>query len=197
MRNNPGSILANENGSALVISILVLVAMTAVAMVTIRISTVNLDQASNDKYHKMNFVKTDADTGLVAEMIEQTIEKRGLGVDNSTPPVAYGNSGDINVYNPNYHMNGEDAVCENNIPTETNRDIQVSNRSGEQNDTYIRVYGDRSFTPGSGIEIAAGYHGRGKGAASGGVQIIYTIRAYGRGLSNSQTRLSLRWRHVL
>lgn len=195
MRHNPGSILTNENGSALIIAILVLVALTAVAMVTIRISTTNLDQAANDKFHKMNFVKTDADTGLVAEMIEQNIEERGL--NTGMPPSTYGNSGDINVYNPDFHMNAEDAICENNIPTETNRDIQVSNNSGEQNETYIKVYGNRSFTPGSGIEIAAGYHGRGKSAASGGVQIIYTIRAYGRGLSNSQTRLSLRWRHVL
>lgn len=195
MRKNTISILGNEDGFALVISMMVLVALTALAVVTIRMSGSNLDQAASDKFHKMNFFKTDADTDLVSELIEQNIEKRGFG--SAAPPIPYGNNGDINVYNSSFYLNTEDGICKNNIPTETNRDIQIENSAGETNSSYVRVYGDRQFNPGSGIEIAAGYHGRGKSAASGGIQIIYTIRNFGRGLSSSQTRISARWRHVM
>lgn len=195
MRNQPLSVISNQNGLALIFALMVLVALTSVAMVAIRIGTSNLDQAAYDKFHKMNFFKTDADTELVSEMIEQNIEQRGFG--DASPPIGYGNDGSISVYKSDFYLNTEDPTCAVNIPTETNRDIQVTNSSDETNESFIRVYGDRQFNPGSGIEIAAGYHGRGKGAASGGVQIIYTIRAYGKGMGSSQTRLSLRWRHVM
>lgn len=187
--------LTNQDGMALLFALMVLVALTSLALVAARIGTSNLDQAANDEFHKMNFFKTDADTELVSEMIEQNIEKRGFG--GAAPPIPYGNNGDIDVYVSDFYLNTEDPTCQLNIPTETNRDIQVANTGGETNTSYIRVFGNRQFNPGSGIEIAAGYHGRGKSAASGGVQIVYTIRAYGKGLGKSQSRLSLRWRHVM
>lgn len=195
MRNNPIAILNNEKGFALIIAMMVLVGLTALAIVTAKISSTNLNQAANDKFHKMNFFKTDADTELVSEIIEQNIEKRGFG--SGAPPINYGNNGDIDVYNSDFYLNTQEAVCQDNIPSATNRDIQVANSGGERNTSYIRVYGNRQFNPGSGIEVAAGYHGRGKSAASGGVQIIYTIRNFGQGLGNSQTRIAARWRHVM
>jgi hypothetical protein len=195
MRKNPVAILNNEEGFVLVIAMMVMVGLTALAVVTAKISSTNLNQAANDKFHKMNFFKTDADTELVSEMIEQNIEQRGFG--SGAPPLPYGNNGDIEVYTSSFYLNTEEAVCQDNIPTKANRDIQVANSGGERNDSYIRVYGNRAFNPGSGIEIAAGYHGRGKSAASGGVQIIYTIRNFGHGLGNSQTRIAAGWRHVM
>jgi cell division protein FtsL len=192
MRKIFGSQLSNESGSALLLALMVLVVLSALAVVTIRISTTNLDTAANEKFHEMNFFKTDADSELVAEIIEQNIQERGFTIDPLDP--GYGNNGDIGIYNPTFFNNGKALSC----PSETNRDVQVDYDVDPEtrNTTYVTVGGDRQFNPGSAIQLPEGYHGRGKGSASGGVQIIYSIRNFGRGLGNSQTRVTMRWRHV-
>jgi hypothetical protein len=192
MRNIIRTQLDNERGSALLIAMMVIVALTAIAVVTVRISTTNLDTAANEKFHEMNFFKTDADSELTTELIEQNVAERGFIVDPLDP--GYGPSGDLKIYNPEFFNNPKTLSC----PTETNRDVQINYDSAPHtvNRTYVTVSGDRQLNLGSAVQLPEGYHGRGKGSASGGVVIIYTIRNFGRGMNNSQTRITLRWRHV-
>ncbi len=50
---------------------------------------------------------------------------------------------------------------------------------------------------GAGLQMLAGYEGKGKGIASGGGQIVYTIFSQHMGRSNSESVVAIQWRHFI
>jgi hypothetical protein len=181
--------IRNERGSALIVTVLILLAVTVIGILSTRSATIELQIAGHDKVHKMTWFATDAVCdGLVPELIEQNIEQRGFG--DQLPPFKYGNSNDLDIHTSEFYLNETCAV-----PSETNRDIEMTGLA--QTDVSVVVFGDTRFLPGNAIQLPEGYHGRGKGLAGGGAQIVYIIRGFGRGAANSQARVTTGWRHVM
>lgn len=189
MKSKRLSIFKNEEGSMLIVVVLVLMVVTVIGILSTRTALIEQQIATKDKIHKMTWHATDAVVdGLMPELIEQNIAERGFG--SQTPPFNYGNTNDLDVYNSEFYMN---ETCA--IPSETNRDVEMSGLSQTTVDTV--VYGVTSLSEGNAIQLPEGYHGRGKGLAGGGAQINFVIRGLGRGADNSQSRVSAGWRHVI
>jgi len=62
---------------------------------------------------------------------------------------------------------------------------------------YIYMGGYTEMLPGGALQMAAGYEGKGKGSAAGGVAKIIDIYSRFRGALNSETIILLGWRHLV
>lgn len=176
--------LKNEKGSALIVVILVLTVMTVIGVLATRTSTIELQVASHDKLHKMTRYATEAVCdGLAPELIEQNIERRGFG--SQTPPFNHGPTTDLWVHNSEFYLN---ETC-------NGADVQMDNLS--ETTVQVAMFGDTTLSPGNALQLPEGYHGRGKGLAGGGAQIIYTISGLGNGPAKSQARVVTGWRHLI
>ena len=63
--------------------------------------------------------------------------------------------------------------------------------------TNVKIGGATRFSKGSAIQMAAGYEGLGKGAASGGASIIYDVYASRIGLNNTSSTHFMQWVHLI
>lgn len=63
--------------------------------------------------------------------------------------------------------------------------------------TTVRLGGRTVISPGAALQMAAGYVGLGKAAASGGTALLYDVYALHLGLQNSESILQMQWRHVV
>ncbi len=63
--------------------------------------------------------------------------------------------------------------------------------------TNIIADGLTTVVAGSGLQMLAGYEGKGKGTAGGGGQIIYNIYSQHIGRSNSESIVAIGWRHII
>ncbi len=173
----PKTLLTDQEGNALILTLVVLVALTSVGIISIRTSTTEMNIAFHDKCFKQVYYGTEGNLEMTKELIEQNIEERGFTKKDGSisVPIAWGG---YNVYTWNFYMNQPDPVCDNNrvIFSPPNRDVEVPT-SGMP--TYFRIYGNTQLSSGNALQIAAGYEGRGKGAAGGGGQIVYDIRGLG------------------
>ncbi len=61
--------------------------------------------------------------------------------------------------------------------------------------TNLSIYGATAFGVGGAIEMAAGYEGKGKGAAGGGVSLLYRIFSQHLGFADSESLVAIQWRH--
>lgn len=189
MKALDSSYFRNENGSVLLLVVLVLIAVTLLGIVATRIGYIEMDTATNDKVHKMTWFATDAGCQATTQLIEQNIEERGFGA----APVKYGA---IDILTGDFYNNTPNSAAPaQNCPTAANRDIEMSDVG--QSIVYVKVYGNTELSTGNALQIAAGDKGRGKGLAGGGAQIIYDIRSRGQGPADSQARILLRWRHLI
>ena len=59
-------IVKNENGSVLVVAVLILLALTLIGISAISTSTIDIRISANDKFHKMAFYAADAGVSYVA-----------------------------------------------------------------------------------------------------------------------------------
>jgi hypothetical protein len=62
---------------------------------------------------------------------------------------------------------------------------------------YLYLGGFAEMLPGGALQMAAGYEGKGKGSASGGVARIVDIYSIYNGELNSQTCVVMGWRHLV
>ena len=88
-------------------------------------------------------------------------------------------------------------------PTEADVGFPISNLDPGGNpdndlpDTnYLYIAGRTQMLPGGALQMAAGYEGKGKAAASGGVAKIMDIYSQHMGPRNSEAIILLSWRHL-
>lgn len=195
-KHTPLPIVQNQQGSALITAVLILMAVTVLGIVATRTANIELRIATHDKTHKMTWFATDGTIeGLVPELMEQAIEEALTGED-ILEEVIQVDTDVVSAPNPTFYLNEDTRVCATSLPTPDSNDIVLSAAAMGGTDVYVRVYGDTEFSPGNALQLPEGYHGRGKGLAGGGAMIIYNIR--GQGIStDSEARLLSRWRHII
>jgi hypothetical protein len=183
------SILHNQRGNTLVITLLMLTVLTLLGIAATTTTTLELQFSSNEKIHKKAFYAADAGTEVGSELIEQSIEDRDWA-DNS-------DQGEVRITNGDFYLNRESDTPDPR-PSDSNRDAFIPrNYVGSNPHTNLKVRGNSQLSTGSAVQLAAGYEGKGFGAGSGGACIVYDVRAQHIRVRNSQARITLQWRHLM
>lgn len=161
-----------QNGSVLVIAVIVLAILGAIGIASLDVAELNLFVAANDRDAKEAFFHADSGANLGHEFLEISIEN-----GNST---FYGSDATTWV---------SDAFNASLFPATFYSEGTMS--------TFIRSGAlDSGVLPGSAMQIGAGYEGVGKGAAGGGTFTNYLIRSHRDGRRNSVAEVDIGWRHI-
>ncbi|MCP4116029.1 MAG: hypothetical protein GY737_11610 [Desulfobacteraceae bacterium] len=183
-------IAGNETGSALVIAMLILMLLTIIGIAASRSTDTELQISTNEKWHTIIFYGADGGSETGIELLEQNISSAGF--DDSGD----GNFIRGNIAGPslNFYMN---ATPPDLVPGDPNRDafMPVVYPPNAPH-TNLRIGGNPSLSTGSAIQMAAGYEGKGKGAANGGAFIVYDVCAQRIDRIDSEGAVGVRWRHL-
>jgi len=170
--------LKNEEGSALVLALLILVLLTLLGIAVTRQSAVELQIAGNYKVHKTAFHHADSGTYATPKLIADCIEA------------------DQDVGGINY-LGGADTFYREIMgfdPYDAARDVRYT-MSGFDIDVDVNRVGARNIA-GGGVEFASGAEGIGVGS-SGGVAILYDVDSLGNGPANSRSIIVSAYRLVV
>ena len=187
-RNNQ---IGNSDGWVTVAALLVLVILTIIGISAVSTSNIEVKIATNDQINKMSFYAADGGVELGTELLELNVAcPSGFANDNLQ-------IGNITVVDKDFWMqDGEPLDAEDNpiaYPSDTERDVRIDADLGTH--TNLSIYGATAFGVGGAIQMAAGYEGKGKGAGSGGVSLIYQIFSQHMGLRDSESVVAIEWRH--
>jgi hypothetical protein len=182
----------NSNGGVTIAALLILAVLTIIGIASISTSNIEVQIATNDKVHKMAFYAADGGTELGTELLELNIAcASGFTSDNLAV------TDDVTVVDRDFWMqNDEPKDGSDNVipyPSNTERDILINNAAGTN--TNLSIFGVTALGVGGAIEMAAGYEGKGKGAAGGGVSLLYQIFSQHLGLADSESVVAIEWRH--
>ncbi len=183
--------ITNSNGGVTIAALLILAVLTIIGISSISTSNMEVQIATNDKVHKMSFYAADGGAEIGTELLELNIAcPSGFANDN----LAINN---INVADKDFWLqNDEPTDGLGNVvdyPSDTEHDIQIDAASGPH--TNLSIFGASSFGVGGAIEMAAGYEGKGKGAAGSGVSLLYQVFSQHLGYANSESVVAIQWRH--
>ena len=173
-----GLFLKNEDGSVLVVALIMLVLLTIIGISASTTSTIEVRIAGNEKFHKMAFYAADGGTEAGAELLEQNIEDRGWS-DNST-------IGSANIINGDFWANMQEPASD---------DAQIPNVGDGQ--VNLRFNGDSELSTSGAIQLISGYEGKGKGAGASGAHLVHNIRSRAVGVANAESSIWIRWRHMI
>ncbi len=219
-------IVQNKDGFVLIAALLVLLVLTVLGIAVNRNTNIEWRIALNDRIHKENFYTAEAAAELAQEVIEQNIacvvgfpananaslvespEDRGsrlLGAAGLDMDI-FVEPGSLGFWRNYLDRSGADEVT---VPNNTNRDLVFPARFDDTGDflrietderprANIRIAGNTQLTPGSAIQMAAGYEGLGKGIGTGGALLVYDIRILQDDPQrNSQADIFIQYSHVL
>jgi hypothetical protein len=175
----------NSNGGVTIAALLILAVLTIIGIASISTSNIEVQIATNDKVHKMAFYAADGGTELGTELLELNIAcPSGFSTDDYVV-------NNITVVDADFWMQAAAPVVA--FPSDTERDVLINNAAGTN--TNLSIFGVTSLGIGGAIEMAAGYEGKGKGAAGGGVSLLYQIFSQHLGLADSESVVAIEWRH--
>ncbi len=181
----------NPNGGVTIAALLILAVLTIIGISSISTSNMEVQIATNDKIHKMAFYAADGGAELGTELLELNIAcASGFANDNLQ-------INNVTVVDKDFWMQDDEPKDGfGNVaayPSDTEQDVQIDGTSGPH--TNLSIFGATSFGVGGAIEMAAGYEGKGKGAAGGGVSLLYQIFSQHQGFADSESVVAIQWRH--
>ncbi len=190
----------NEDGSMIVIVLLLLAVLSIVGISAVNTSNLDREIVGNNVRYQTAFYEADGGVEAGIELVEQDIYERTW--------TAYSIEGTLGIMTSGFCMNRDDDVGIDPIPSDTNQDVVIPDSALDTSGTpytviagvphtNLKFVGSSRLSTGSAIQLAAGYEGKGKGVGSGGAWIIYDIRAYHQGALNTSAKVALKWRHVM
>jgi hypothetical protein len=204
----------NENGSVLILALMLILLLTLTGLWSTRTSTVNTRISANENLYNVAFYEADGGSEVAAGLLENTIWERGFCTDEEAQDNAihnYGNAGIICSVDPFFTTPPPDCdayplcrpadpftCCAAYFPRSVPHDILPDNPSSIAPFTDLYIAGNTELSTGGAIQMLSGYEGKGKGSAGGGAWITYDVRSHHRNLQNkSEAVVGIRWRHVL
>jgi hypothetical protein len=178
----------NSNGGVTIAALLILAVLTIIGISSISTSNIEVQIATNDKVHKMAFYAADGGTEVGTELLELNIACAGGFASDDLAM-----TDDITAVDKDFWMQNVAPGPFGSFPSDTERDVLINSAGGTH--TNLSIYGATAFGVGGAIEMAAGYEGKGKGAAGGGVSLLYRIFSQHLGLQNSESVVAIEWRH--
>lgn len=206
-QNSPG----NE-GFVLVAALLVLLVLTIIGIIATANTSTELQIAANDKIYKETFYRAEAGLSLGTELLEQNLACatgfQGSGSvllegairvqEQKKNRLAFWANGPLD---PNLkpadagegqRVIGRTVDADVVFPVQTNSDSAVQAGVG-----HLYIGGQSEPVFGGGLEMAAGYEGRGKGASQGGAVRVYDLYSQYSGPGQSEVILLQGWWHVV
>lgn len=198
--------IQDERGFVLVAALLIMLVLTILGIATTTNTSIELQIAGNDKVHKRTFYEAEGGVMLGTELLEENFSCPAGFTNNlrqpGQPPAAAGGT----VYVRNKTL-GSAAVMDSATivgkladPANTYDAISPWNGVGvapTQEVGYLYFGGGTSVLPGGALEMAAGYEGKGKSSAQGGVAKVADIYSQFHGLTNSESIILVGWRHLV
>jgi len=182
----------NQNGSAMVIALIIMALLTIIGHLATRSTRLELQTATNDLRHKQAFYTADGISEMAAELLEQNVAC-------STGFTTLQRGGLIEVMVDDFWKNN---LVANRLPSDAVRDVRIpllppNGPDDTQPHTNIVYGGSTGFGTGSALQIAAGYEGKGKSIAGGGAIMVFEQSVQHRGNFNSEACVQTQWRHVI
>ncbi|MCP4690814.1 MAG: hypothetical protein GY859_22365 [Desulfobacterales bacterium] len=193
----------DERGYVMIVALLILALLTIIGVSSRKNSTTELMIATNEQTHKITFFEAEGGTELASELLEQNIScPNGFPAPEGQDFELTAGMGDevMTVVVPEPSL-AFWRFLEADAPSDQTRDIRIFHRptfytsEEARSRTNITVGGITSQSRGAALQIAAGYEGKGKGAAGGGANILYTINSQHLGASNAESIVRIKWRH--
>lgn len=182
------ALLENNDGSTIVLALLLLSVLTVVGISSINTSSIETKIAANDNLYKIAFYSADGGTEVARELIEQNLGCPN-GFENAVTTI-----GTLEILDDKFAY--EESAPGAEYPSDTTRDIRFPN-DDTQPHVNIVSFGNSQLSTGSALHMAAGYEGKGKGAAGGGGQIMYDVYAKHEGRQNSKACIMINYRHII
>jgi Tfp pilus assembly protein PilX len=183
------STIGNERGMVLVSALLLLLIVSFMAVGMSTDTSMDVRIAGYQKYKAVSFGYAESAVNAGTEILEDNIYEAGWsGTDFPYPNLS-------DQYDP------DDGIT---IVGSTNGDFYMDSNLG-RNQT-LKMIGDIeagvvvqrivSKLGGGAIQMAAGYEMLGKGAAGGGIHVIYNLEAEGIGAGQARSDVGMHYRHV-
>ncbi|MBW1899829.1 MAG: pilus assembly PilX N-terminal domain-containing protein [Deltaproteobacteria bacterium] len=186
---NKRNIISDDEGMALVLILMIIALITLAGISSIDTSTTEMQTATNDVQHKLAFYIAEGGLDVASELLEQNLCcPSGFTEDEED----LGEATIARVTELDFWKNTTMSD-----PSDANRDIFFPNNYGAGPHTNITIAGSTVLGVGSALQMAAGYEGKGKGAAGGAGHIVYDIHTQHFGRGNSISELMIEWRHVI
>ena len=198
-----------EEGFVLVTALLIMLVLTIIGIAATTNTSIELQIAGNDKVHKKTFYEAEAGAILGTEILEQAFNCAS-GFTETGPDYA-----DLPDPNPKIRVYDRSSDPTSNNPTLwtnpfiTNYSCDIGDQeydaaypitnlvAGKDEVGYLQFGGGTHMLPGGALQMAAGYEGKGKSAAQGGVARIFDIYSQFKGLNNSESIIVFGWRHLV
>ena len=183
-------IMNNEDGSTLVITLMILSLSLIIGIFATTTTDIELRLAGNERLNKKAFYAADGGTEVGQEILELNI---ACPAGFSSDGVLIGNAF---VVDKDFWLQETEPASSYPSDDDSIRDIRIPNSDAVPH-TNVTVFGNSQYSMGSALQMAAGYEGLGKAASSGGVILVYDIYAQHLGDGNSESVILSRWRHVV
>ena len=172
--------LVEQNGSVLIIALLIMVLLTVVGLSVTRTTDIDIEIAKNDQYHKTAFFNADSGVYTTPKLISLCMEN---GAEQNVPNISYvGSPGTFYREIMGYDAHDAASDIQFNLGGFTvNVDV---NRTGQQN------------LAGGGVEFASGAEGVGVGSG-GGVAVFFDLDSQGNGPNGSLSDVEATYRKVI
>jgi hypothetical protein len=182
--------LKDESGSIIPVAVVMLALLLLIGIAATTTGVLNMQMAGNERRHKIAFYEADGGTEATQEILELNIACPG-GFSSDDLVIGRARIVDSDMWlqqgEPSLpYPSDDDAV----------RDIQIPNSDAVPH-TNVTLFGNTEFTTGGALQMAAGYEGLGKAAASGGAILVYDIYSQHHGINQSRSIIMSRWRHVV
>ena len=223
--NKPLPACHNEHGFVLVAAMLCLVVLTLIGIAAMNTSFFEKTIAQNMNLAEKTFYGADGGSEVGIEMIEQNLSCpkgfTGTPLPDNDPGQFY-RIGGIQITDSSFaydeDMNGlpwdanpatagvqaAPAITANDFPADNARSIRIPDDltiPAAQMDaaphTNLAIFGVTGLGAGSAVHMAAGYEGKGKGAAGGGAVVNYEVFSQRFDILNSEAVIRLGWRHLI
>jgi len=195
----------DDRGFVLVLALMIMVALTFVGLMATNNMVIEKTIAINDRTHKKTFYDAEGAMSLGSELLEQSFSCLA-GFPNATLGGTIVNVKDLTLWD-NPLMDSDTIKAKINDPVNQN-DVSFSfpaERLLPSNSNFLYYGGETNVLPGGALEMAAGYEGKGKSAAQGGVAKLYDIYSQStlhpslktKGYEGAESIILLGWRHLV
>ncbi len=201
-----------EEGFILPSAVLIMALLTLIGITATNTANLELHITSNDKLARECFHRADGGLEVAIEMVEQNVScpagfsSAPSGFDSTDPATLFALMG-VDIADARFAfapdmtaISGSPATLDA-LPSDNARSLRIPIDPATRNDncphTNIAMWGVTEYITGNAIQMAAGYEGKGKGAAGGGGSILYDIHSQHRGFRNSMSILAIKWRHLI
>jgi hypothetical protein len=181
--------LKNENGSVVVLALIILVLLTLMGMAVTRTTSIEVQVAANDEFSKIAFHNADSGTYVTPRLISETVDEAMLITGADLGNITYVPRADASnffrqVLGYDAYDGGAPAALDIQFQLGTNP-VQVD----------VQALGSQLIAGGSS-QSHTGAEGMGAGSI-GGIANFFNMDSFGSGPWNAQSNITANYRKVL